>query len=445
MTKSNQIYTFPNGFRIIHERPSSKLHISSVKLFCDVGSVYENDKIRGVSHFIEHMCFKGTKLMPNSKDILVEFDRMGADFNAYTEKRVTCYYVKCGDKHIEKCLFILSDMLMNSAFDKEEFSKEYKVVVEENIKNENDTDVIINENLDKLLYKNSSFENQIDTLSYHKKLLNYNDGVEYYKLFYIPNRMALSIVTNTSIDTIKNYIHKSFFTNNLISNYTHLPRINYTIVPQNGIQYNIQTKKGITTTLLSIGLRTCSDLSPDKYPLNILKKILNGLSGKLSTILREDNGLTYSSSADTNYYEHLGDFVIYAETDYKKILKNGIKDGVLPLLVNLLVDLVKNGITDHEVNIAKESKKESLMLNLEDTDNIAEYNGLKLILSNNIQDNITPYENIYNTYYKNITKKDVNDVIQKYFRPEFTNVCLLGNNVPSLRTIENKFRIFTEL
>jgi predicted Zn-dependent peptidase len=149
-------HTFENGFKIIYEKPKNNSPLSSVQLFCDVGSVNEYDGIRGASHFIEHMCFKGTKQFPKSKDILLTFDKFGADFNAYTEKRMTCYHIKCNKEHIDDCIQLLSDMLMNSIFNKTEYKKEYEVVIEENIRNENDADVIIDENMDILLYKGSS-------------------------------------------------------------------------------------------------------------------------------------------------------------------------------------------------------------------------------------------------------------------------------------------------
>lgn len=434
-----QSFIFPNGFRFIYEKPKNKLPITSIQVFCDVGSVHEDNDLRGASHFIEHMCFKGTRDYPNSKKLLVEFDKMGADFNAYTEKRLTCYHVKIGNDSIQNCIQLIADMLMNSTFIKKEYDKEYKVVVEENIKNENDPEVIVDENMDKLLYKGSAFEYEIDTLRFHKKKMDYEKVMEYYKSFYIPSRFVISIISNTPFETIKSILKKSYFMKNVLptNQYILNRNINFNIEPQTKIQYLLQKKIGIVTNLLMIGFRTCNDLSDDKYVLNLLKKMMNDLSGRLAMLLREDNGLTYTSNATTNYYENVGDFIFFAETDYKKLIKNGSSKGVLPLIIGLINDLLKNGITEKEFVLAKNSKKEKMKLNLEDNDVLAEHNGKEFLLYGDKR-KIISYSDIYEKHYKDITKEQVNTVIRKYFKPENMSVCIVGEQMPTQSTIEKE-------
>lgn len=436
---SIQSFIFPNGFRFIYEKPKNKLPITSLQIFCDVGSIHEDDDIRGASHFIEHMCFKGTRDYPNSKKLLTEFDKMGADFNAYTEKRLTCYHIKIGNDSIQNCIYIMSDMLMNSTFIKKEYDKEYKVVVEENIKNENDPEVIVDENMDKLLYKGSAFESEIDNLRFHKKKMNYEKVTEYYKSFYIPSRFVLSIVTNTPFEIIKTIIKKSYFMKNVLltNQYIMNRNIHFNIEPQSKIQYTLQKKVGIVTNLLMIGFRTCNDLSDDKYVLNLLRKMMNDLSGRLAMLLREDNGLTYTSNATTNYYENIGDFIFFAETDSKKLIKNGSSKGVLPLAIGLINDLLKHGVNDKEFLLSKNSKKEKMKLQLEDNDVLAEHIGKEFLLYGDTK-KIISYSDIYETHFKNITKEHVNTVIRKYFKPENMSVCIVGEQIPSQRVIENE-------
>lgn len=434
-----QSFIFPNGFRFIYEKPKNKLPITSIQVFCDVGSVHEDNDLRGASHFIEHMCFKGTRDYPNSKKLLVEFDKMGADFNAYTEKRLTCYHVKIGNDSIQNCIHIMADMLMNSTFIKKEYDKEYKVVIEENIKNENDPEVIVDENMDKLLYKGSAFEYEIDNLRFHKKKMDYEKVMEYYKSFYIPSRFVLSIVTNTPFETIKSILKKSYFMKNVLptNQYILNRNINFNIEPQSKIQYLLQKKVGIVTNLLMIGFRTCSDLSDDKYPLILIKNMMNDLSGRLAMLLREEHGLTYTSNATTNYYENVGDFIFFAETDSKKLIKNGSSKGVLPLIIGLINDLLKNGITEKEFLLTKHSKREKMKLKLEDNDVLAEHIGKEFLLYGDKR-KIISYSDIYDTYYKDITKEIVNAVIRKYFKPENMSVCIVGEQIPSQSTIENE-------
>jgi predicted Zn-dependent peptidase len=432
-------HTFNNGFKIIHEKPQNTLPITSIQLFCDYGSAYEKDGVRGAAHFIEHMCFKGTKKIPDGKEIFVHYNKIGAYFNANTEKRYTRYVITCEDEYFNNCIYILSDMLMNSNFNKKEFEKERNVVVEENIRNEDDASHIIDININKLVYKGSSYANEIDTLSFHNaKTLKYEDLVEIYKMFYVPNRMVLSIVSNISFQKINEALQRTFFMKtpkicNL--NYNKYQKIT-TFSNQDKIEYNIQNKKGLTTLHLSIGFRTCPYNSEDKYILNLISNILGGTtSSRLFVLLRQDNGLTYRSSCYTKYYEHLGNLTIDIETDYHKILKDVKKKGIIPLVIGILNNLILKGVTQAELNDSKSNLKGNMKLDLQDIETSAFHNGLSYLMDN---ENITGYNNIYDKYYANITKSQVHEIIKKYLIKENMSVCLLGEHVPSLEKVKDE-------
>jgi predicted Zn-dependent peptidase len=136
-------YTFKNGLRLVYEKPISVLPVTSVQVFCDYGSIYENDDVRGAAHFIEHMCFKGTSKIPDAKDIFLNYNKIGAYFNAETDKRYTRYYVLCEDDYVKNSIYILSDMLMNSTFNKKEFQKEreHVMALEKELKAHEKTDM----------------------------------------------------------------------------------------------------------------------------------------------------------------------------------------------------------------------------------------------------------------------------------------------------------------
>ena len=432
-------HTFDNGFRIVHENSQSKLAITSIQLFCDYGSAYEKDGVRGAAHFIEHMCFKGTKKIPDGKEIFVEYNKIGAYFNANTEKRYTRYVITCEDEYFNNCIYILSDMLMNSNFNKKEFEKEKKVVMEENIRNEDDASHIININITKLLYNGSSYANEIDTLSFHNaKTLIYEDLFEMYKMFYVPNRMVLSIVSNISFQKINEALQRTFFmkTPKICNfNYNKYQKIT-TLSKQDKIEYNIQNKKGLTTLHLSIGFRTCSYNSEDKYILNLLSNIIGGTtSSRLFTMLRQDNGLTYRSHCYTKYYEHLGDLTIEIETDYHKILKDGNKKGIIPLIIGMLNDLIKKGVSQSELTNIKSNLKGSMSLDLQDIETSAFHNGLSYLMDN---ENIVCYKNLYDKFYANVTKTQLHEMIKKYFIKENISVCLLGEHVPTIEKVKEE-------
>jgi predicted Zn-dependent peptidase len=430
-------HIFQNGFKVIHEKPNNSLPITSIQLFCDYGSAYESPGVRGAAHLIEHMCFKGTNKIPNGKEIFVYYNKIGAYFNANTEKRFTRYVILCSDEYIHNCMYILSDMLMNSTFNKKEFEKEKKVVVEENIRDEDDANDLINNNLNALLYKGSSYAAPIDTLTFHNaKTLKYEDIMEIYKMFYVPNRMVLSVTSNLSTRKINEIIKRTYFVKPpKMCNFDKYPKItNYT--NQNKIEYHIQTKKGITTLHFCIGFRTCPYYSSDKYVLNIISNIIGGTtSSRLFNLLREDKGLTYRTSCYTNYYENLGDITIDIETDYHKILKDGKKKGIIPIVIEMLNDLIVKGITVAELNATKSNFKGSMELELQDIETYSFHNGLSFLMND---ENITSYSKLYDKYYSTITKSKVNEMIRKYLIKENMSVCILGENVPSLEQVKEE-------
>jgi predicted Zn-dependent peptidase len=206
------------------------------------------------------------------------------------------------------------------------------------------------------------------------------------------------------------------------------------VIPQNEIQYNIQKKEETTTANISIGFRTSYY---DKYALGLLRIILSGpMSARLFMLLREENGLTYSSYASDEYYDLLGEFVLYAETDSTKIMKNGAKLGVLPLIIKLINGLIQNGITEDELKLAKRYLKGEMEIELEDNENLALHNGEQVLVYPN--EKIVAYSKLYDTYYKNITKNDVDNVIKKYFKKTNMSVCIVSENLPSLNKIKEQ-------
>jgi len=433
---SIESFIFPNGFRIIYEKSLNKIPVCAIQVVCDVGSAYETDDIRGVSHFTEHMCFKGTKNLPSAKDILIHFDKNGGNLNAYTEKSFTCYTLKCHNDFIDNSIDILSDMLLNSIFKKSEFIKEEQVVIEENISNSDNSEIIIDENADRILYEGSSYALPIDALDYHKKKFNYDDVVKFYKLFYIPSRMILSIVSSVSFQKIKKFVEKSFFLKHHANEYlelSHNYRINPNITPQHEIKYNLFNRPNMNTIHMYLCFRT---MTTDKYKLNILKTILSSLfNSRLFMLLREENGLTYTSTVYTDYNGANGDLIIYSEMNNKKIIKNGSQKGVLPLLIDLINDLVDNGITTEELKTTKGYLKGSLTINMENNDVMASHNGLYCLLYPG--EETISYTKIYDKFYKKCTVSDINNLIKKYFFKSNMCVCLVGEKLPSLKIIKS--------
>ena len=416
-------HTFPNGFRIVYQKSLSSLPINHIYAFCNVGSAFETDRVRGASHFVEHMCFKGTHKRPEARNILKEFDKIGAFFNAYTEKRHTAYQVTCGDKHVHHCMDILGDVMMNSMFAKKEFDKEQKVVVEESIKSMNNHEGVLDDHMCNILFRGSTYEYPIDCLKYHPSptFLQYDDMVEWYHWFYHPSNMVFSIVSNLSFASILAILKKTDYTK--IDRHASETRPVFALeqpnlslspvqVPNHDARVVFFPKKGVSTDIIRIDFRTCSRFSKDVYSIQILRSVLNGLSGRLFTALRTKHGLTYNASCSVEYREHTGYLSINIQTNPSKIIQDSKQDGVLPIVFRLLSDLKKKGITQEELESAKGNLQGKLLLSMQSMSSVTEYNGIETIFQK--EEPIVPFEDYYKIHLAKITKKDVDAIIEKY-------------------------------
>lgn len=435
---------YSNGFKIVYEKSLSHLPLSTLFLFCNIGSIHEKENLRGAAHFIEHMCFKGTKKILHSNDIFFEYSKNGAYLNAFTNKRYTCYTIKCQDEHIKHSLEVLSDMLLNSIFNEKEFKKEEKVIIEENNNDFNDPEIIIEDAIEESLYKGTSYENSIDSLIYHSKnKLKYKDIIDFYHEYYHPNNMFLSIVTNNSLKSIDNIIKKTFFIKKTKNNVEPIiNKIYNNQVLDKKIQYRIIEKKGVTNVVICLGFRTCGRSSKDKFALNILSNIMgNSLNGRLMMILREKYNLVYGASVNTNYYEYMGNFLFKTKTSVKNLLKKKDKYGVLELLFKIIHEMIEKGITEEELEYIKGYYKGNLLILLQDIVNQTIYNGEELLYGSLEKNKIIPFSEIYEKYIKTLTVKDINLVIQKYFILNNMSLCILSEKLPSLKTILNEINL----
>ena len=423
-------HRFKNGLQLLYQPSAQAIPISNLYIFCKVGSAYEQDPIRGASHFVEHMCFKGTEKVKKVKNLLMQYNQIGAEFNAYTTNQHTAYYIKCDDQHFEHSYHALSDVLLHSTFPKSEFDKEQHVVVEENIRSEDDPVSILYEEIAKIYYKGSSYENPVDCIEYHPNPthLKHKDMVAWYKWFYVPSNMIVSIISNLPFSTILKVVSSSELAQP-VRKEADCPKEALstpilTLSPLAGIEYHYRPKKGMSATIVSIGFRTEGHHSKDRYPLQVLRGVLSGFTGRLFTEFRTKRGLTYRTNCSMEDHEHAGYFTFFLQTDPQKLFV------VLPILIHLLMDLKWNGVTDEEIHRAKGFLKGQHLLSMQSMDNLALYNGIESIYT---EEEFIPYQELYMKNLSRITKKQVNDIISKYFERENMVVFILhGKEISKL-------------
>lgn len=441
--------TYENGFRVVHEKSFHGSKVASIQVICDVGSIHEPADSRGAAHFIEHMCFKGTPAHPTSYEISSLIDKTGSYINAFTDRRYTKYYIDTTTEHVPKYIELLSDMLLNSVFDKGEYTKEREVVREEMIQDADDAEETALKNADAVIFAGSPYEYPVDELKYHsgKHALQYDKLVEMYRTFYIPSRMILSVCSANSFDAVCEAVEQSCFIKERAKERPkaalRCPQpLVLSLTAQQETAYKI-AKMPINPAHICVGFRTCSIYDADRYSLKMLKKILSGsMSSRMFMILREENGLTYSSYTESEHYENAGNFVFYAECDPTKLFANGRASsnggansnlGVYPLIMKLIHDLVKDGVTREELEIAKSSYRGTMVVSAENAESIASYNAKNILYQ---RPDAPLFENRYKTYVDSITIADINACIKKYFRRENMVVSVVGRAPPSQKMLE---------
>ena len=430
-------HTFQNGFRVIYQPSTHSIPITCMYAICRVGSANETDIVRGASHLVEHMCFKGTEHVKKARNLLIQYNQSGTSFNAYTDKWNTGYSVNCDEDVFGYLTTVLSDMLFHSTFPKKEFNKEQHIVVEECLRAQDNHADLLEDKMERVLFSGSSYENSVDHIDYHPTAtcLTYDRITEWYRWFYRPSNMILSVVSNLAFSTIISMLRKTDFVKKESGKQSPpsfvlpIPILSLQPISSGPIRIEYIPKKGITTTFVDIGFRTCSHSSLDKYKLILLDYIMSGFSGKLFTALRTNKGLTYRSQSKTIHLEHTGYFKIHVQTNPQKVYE------VVTILIQLLMDIKRRGITQDELQMIKGNIKGNFLLGMESIENLVQYNGNETLLSSD--GNFTTYQDRYASHFARMTKKQVDDVIRKYFTRENLVIGILYDKDLSKKRFES--------
>ncbi|ARK30955.1 M16 family metallopeptidase [Halalkalibacter krulwichiae] len=354
-----------NGVRILAENIPTVRSVS-IGVWIGTGSRFESQEENGVSHFLEHMFFKGTKTR-SAAEIAESFDRIGGQVNAFTSKEYTCYYAKVLDDHAGLAVDVLSDMFFNSVFDKSELKKEKNVVYEE-IKMVDDTpDDIVHDLLSEASYGKHALGypilGTVDTLqTFDEDTLR-----NYMAKFYTGDHVVISIAGNITDEVIEQL--KESFSKVEPTTYQH-PEDKPTFLSN-----TIVRKKDTEQAHLCLGYPGLSIGEKNVYALVLLNNLLGGsMSSRLFQEIREKRGLCYSVFSYHSSYQDSGMLTIYAATAHSQL------DDLTKALLETTAYLADNGMTEKELNNGKEQLKGSLMLSLESTNSRMSRNGKNELL-----------------------------------------------------------------
>ena len=289
--------TFQNGFKFVHATSESSIPISCIYLVINFGSIHLPTHLLGASHFIEHMCFKGTTT--STVNIPARYERMGAFFNAYSTERCTYFVLKCNDNNVMEALSLLAEQLFLSSFDVNEMKTEREVVINENRNYEDDPSHMLDLKTQSIIYQDTPFELPVDSLEYHKKGKGWTRKTVYdlYKKYYQPFHMMCSVSSKLPFSKWIGMLEKTLFckqaTNKVVGETDFKTMFPLFIRQQihRGPLFSVITlphKNEMETALFNISFKTCSQYEfKDKYKLHFLSHILgNTQISRLFKLLR---------------------------------------------------------------------------------------------------------------------------------------------------------------
>ncbi|MBS6024272.1 MAG: insulinase family protein [Paeniclostridium sordellii] len=409
-----KIHTLDNGLTIVGEEIT---YLKSITLgvWVNAGSRIESEKLSGISHFIEHMLFKGTKNR-TSKEIASTIDNLGGQINAFTSKECTCYYVKLLDEHIDIGLDILSDMFLNPLFDKEDIEKERQVILEELKMYEDSPEDLVYDLLMEGVYKTDALGGNI--IGTKESLDNMNREIisDYFKKYYVASNSVISISGNFKFEEIVKLIEEKFKNLNKGD-------VNIEITTPEFHPCFIAKNKDTEQVNLAISLKAIPlEDREDAYALSIINNIFGGsISSRLFQNIRENKGLVYSIYSAPSLYRKSGELGIYASMSNENLKK------VYNLVLEEIDNIRENHLTEEEIRESKEQLKGSYILGLESTSSRMMSIGKSMLLTKKVKDPNDIIESI-----NNIEKARIDLIIDKVFNKENIGICIVGRDVESI-------------
>ena len=341
-----------NGIPIVMEAIRNVRSVS-VGVWVKVGSRYETAEENGISHFLEHMYFKGTKKR-STKDIAVDIDSIGGDLNAFTSRENTAFYIKVLDEHIDKGIDLLSDIFVNSVFPEEEIEKEKKIIREEIKMVEDTPDDYIHDLFSTTVWGKSGLGQPI--LGHRETVASFTREhvTGHIKKYYGTKDIVISCAGNFAPETLIPLLNKRF------------GGLRQGSVPKKGeppvFQRDVKVfSKEMSEAHICIGVPGVSQSSDERYAFFVLNTILGaGVSSRLFQEIREKRGLAYSVYSFTSSFRDTGLWGIYAGVSRKRIRE------VADLIISEMIGLSAS-LTETELERAKNHLKGNLILGLEST------------------------------------------------------------------------------
>ncbi len=402
--------TFKSGLRLIAV-PMENANSVTVLILVSTGSKYETKDINGISHFLEHMFFKGTKKRPNTLKIAETLDRVGGEYNAFTSKEVTGFWAKVDKKHQDIALDWISDMFLNSKFDEKEIQREKGVIIEELNMYLDNPMAYVSELWEKLLYGDQPAGWRI--VGEKENILNFNREkvVDYYKSHYSSKNTVICAAGAIDPEKIEGKI-KAYFKGIEEAGTLGKAKVKEKQKSPEILIHQKQTDQ----THFCLGVRAFNIFNPKRYALSLLSVMLGGnMSSRLFIQVRERRGLAYYIHTSVDAGSDAGFLVTQAGIDHKNIEKS------VELILREYKSFKDKKVSEKELQKAKDYLKGSTSLSLDSSDSQASFYAVQEVVEGKI---LTPEERFREI--DKISADDIKRVAEEIFISEKLNLAIIG-------------------
>jgi len=408
-----QKHLLPTGLRLIVV-PMAQTRTATVLVLVGTGSKYETKEINGISHFLEHMFFKGTKKRPNTLVLAETLDKVGGAYNAFTSKEYTGYWAKVDAQHLELALDWVSDIFLNSKLSSEEIEREKGVIIEEiNLYLDNPPRYVA-DLWDELLYGDQPAGWSVLGRKEIIKRLKRNQFIDYLKKHYLASNTVVCLAgEEKAVNKLKDKV-KDYFKKINIGPAPNKPQVSES---QNKPEQLIYYKK-TDQTHLCLGFRAPGYhlLHPDRYTLTLLAVILGGpMSSRLWIKVRERQGLAYYISTLADFDTETGCLLTRAGVDNSRV------EQAIKMILQEYQRIKEKKVSSKELQKAKDYLKGSTLLGLESSDELASFYTFQEVLTGKIMTIEEKFKEI-----DKVTSDDLQRVAREIFQPANLNLALIG-------------------
>ena len=403
------VQTLPNGLRVVVE-PMPHAASVSVSVYVAAGSRYEADTEAGLSHFVEHLCFKGTEQRPRPQDVAIEIDAIGGTINAATDREYTVYYAKATREYATRAVQILADVLQHSLLREPEVERERGVILEELAAVEDSPDEQSSLLLDGMLWPGDPLGRDIAGSPATVRAIGNGQLRAYFDRQYVANAAVVSIAGALTDEEALALVSDAFggWTSGEPG----------TWAPADGDASAERSRVIVKPTEqahISLGMRGPSLGEPERYAADVLSVLLGeGMSSRLFLRLREELGLCYDIHSFTSHLRDTGMFGIYAGVD-----PTNAREAVREIAAELR--RVREGVTPEELERAKGQLRSRLLLRLEDSRAVSGWHGTQTILD---LPRLTPEEAIARA--EAVTAEDVQHMARRLFSDAKLRLAVVG-------------------